>query len=144
MSETSIPTAPTGRNMVLDHPVAQRMRNLEGIYPLLTVVFVGVWLVIEFDGGSFSVENLLVRSVALAIVAAGQTFAVVSGSIDLSVAQNLTLSAMVAARIMDGSTDRLFVGIVVALGVALLVGIVNGLVVTKLNVNGFIATLGMS
>lgn len=144
MSDTATPAAPSGRNMVLDHPVAQRVRNAEGIYPLLMVVFVGVWLVIEFDGGSFTIENLLVRSVALAIVASGQTLAIVSGSIDLSVAQNLTLSAMVAARIMDGSSDRLLIGIAVALGISLLVGIVNGLVVTKLNVNGFIATLGMS
>ncbi len=131
-------------NMVLDHPVAKRLRNVEGIYPLFAFVFITVWFLIFIDGGSLSFETLLVRSVALAIVAAGQTLVVVSGSIDLSVAQVLTLSAMLAARIMDGNSDQIAVGILAALGVSLLIGIINGLVVTKLGVNGFIATLGMS
>jgi len=131
-------------NPVLDHPLAKRLRAGDGIYPLLAVVFAIVWLLIFIDGGSLSFKNLLVRSVALAIVAAGQTLVVVAGSIDLSIPQVMTLSAMVAARVMDGSSDRLLLGIVVALVVSLVVGLANGLIVTRLGVNGFIATLGMS
>ena len=45
---------------------------------------------------------MLQRSVALGIVAAGQTVVILAGSLDLSVAYLISLSSLVAAEVMDG------------------------------------------
>ena len=43
---------------------------------------------------------------------------------------------------MDGDPNRIVLGAVAALGVAAVVGLVNGLIISGLKVNAFIATLG--
>ena len=114
-----------------------------GIYILLAVMFVGTWLLVELDGGNFNLENILVRTVALGIVATGQTFVIIGGSIDLSVVPLITISAMLTASVSTTSAVSVLGALAVILGLALAVGLANGLVIAGLGVNGFIATLGM-
>ena len=86
---------------------------------------------------------MLQRSVALGIVSAGQTVVILLGSLDLSVAAADLLASLLTAQHdgrLDGQRrpgDRCSSS---ALGVG--VGLVNGLIITKLRVNAFIATLG--
>jgi erythritol transport system permease protein len=101
-----------------------------------------------------SIENLLImsRHVALnAFLAIGMTFVIVAGGIDLSVGSVVGLTGMVAGGLIlkgipIGSEYTLFLSvpavIVVALIVGVLVGAINGLLITRLNVAPFIATLG--
>ena len=74
-----------------------------GIYILLAVMFVSTWLLVEVDGGNFNLENILVRTVALGIVATGQTFVIIGGSIDLSVVPLITIWAMLTASVSTTS-----------------------------------------
>ena len=85
---------------------------------------------------------MLERSVALGIVAAGQTLVILGASLDLSVAYVISLTSIVGAETMNGDSGRVMLGIGAALLVGATVGLVNGLVITKLRVNAFIATLG--
>ena len=85
---------------------------------------------------------MLVRSVALGIVAAGQTLVIVGGSLDLSVAYLISVSTIVAATAMGGDAASIPLGIGAVLAVGAGVGLINGLIITKLRVNAFIATLG--
>ena len=70
-------------------------------------LYVGVALwtgqtkMLETDG----VIGLLQRMVALGIVALGQTFAILAGSIDLSVANLISVAAVLASFIMQGRPD---------------------------------------
>jgi ribose/xylose/arabinose/galactoside ABC-type transport system permease subunit len=118
------------------------------VYGALIGVFVLAWIVVTIDGGDFvtrdNVVNMLQRSVALGIVSAGQTVAILVGSLDLSVAQLISLSSLLGAEAMDGSEANLVPAIALVLAVGAGVGLVNGLVITKLRVNAFIATLGMA
>ena len=50
--------------------------------------------------------NILQRTVALGIVAVGQTIAILAGSLDLSVAYLISLTSLVAAETMDGRRRR--------------------------------------
>jgi ribose transport system permease protein len=69
---------------------------------------------------------------------------VVTGSLDLSVAYLIGLCSLVAAETMNGSTSMILPAVLLALAVAAVVGLVNGLVITVLKANAFIATLGVA
>src|ERR1041385_6434964 len=77
----------------------------------------------------------------LALLSLGQTFAILSGGIDLSVGSLLALVSVVCAQVMRefGLVEGIAAG-VTAGGVA---GLVNGLIVARARVPAFIATLGM-
>jgi len=111
------------------------------------IVVIG-WLVVTLDGGTFfasgNLTNILQRSVALGIVSVGQTVAILAGSLDLSVSYLISLASLVGAETMDGRESMLVPAIALTLALGAGVGLVNGLVITKLRVNAFIATLGMA
>ena len=77
----------------------------------------------------------------LALLSLGQTFAILSGGIDLSVGSLLALVSVVCAQQMlnFGLVEGIAAGILAG-GLA---GLVNGLVISKARVPAFIATLGM-
>lgn len=113
---------------------------------LLAVVVVGAVLVSTVGRNFFSPGNL--RSVmtgmsVLGFVAIGQTLVILCASLDLSVPYVVSLTSLLAAETMAGDSARIPLAIAVTLGVAAAIGLVNGLVVTKLRVHGFMATLGM-
>jgi ribose/xylose/arabinose/galactoside ABC-type transport system permease subunit len=116
------------------------------VFGALVGVFVFAWVSVTVDGGDFltvdNVVNMLQRSVALGIVAAGQTVVILAGSLDLSVAYVISLSSLLAAEVMDGQEANLVPGILAVLALGVVIGVGNGVIVTKLRVNAFIATLG--
>lgn len=89
--------------------------------------------------------NILRQAVALGMVSIGQTFVILAAGIDLSVGATISLVAVYTSGLMDGRPGlQVIVPIVLLMiALALLVGLVNGLVITKLKVPPFIATLGM-
>ncbi|MFI6316706.1 ABC transporter permease [Nonomuraea sp. NPDC050556] len=116
------------------------------VFAALGLLLVVGWIIVAADGGQFlSQENIVgiqQRSAALGIVAVGQTLAILAGSLDLSVAVLISLSSLVAAEVMGAY--GVLAGIGAVLGVSALTGLVNGLVITKLKVHAFIATLGVT
>jgi ribose transport system permease protein len=134
-----------------ERPTAVRRRRVPTggaapIYGALVVVFLLGWAIVAADGGTFvSVDNtvdMLQRSVGLGIVAVGQTVAILAGSLDLSVAYVLSAASLVMAEVAGPDESRLWLGVLAVVALGVVVGLVNGLVITKLRVNAFIATLG--
>jgi ribose transport system permease protein len=142
MSNTSIPMNRI-RNFFLTIRVSP-------VYIFLIVVFIfgGVLDQAFSDGQIFTnpaiLMNILVRSVALGIVAVGQTLVVLGASIDLSVAYTISITAVLSSYIMQGDPAKVPLAILVVFVIGGVIGLVNGLIITKLNVNSFIATLGTS
>ncbi len=92
----------------------------------------------------FTVSNLVnvvQQSAIIAVVAAGMTFVIISGGIDLSVGSIVALAGLVAADALHSGLP-VTVAVTVALLVGLLVGIVNGVLITFGKLPPFIATLG--
>ena len=116
------------------------------VFAALLGVFVLTWVVLTASGEEFlsldNVVNMLQRSVALGIVSIGQTLAILVGSLDLSVAYVISLASLLAATTMDGDSANVPFAVALTLGIGALIGLANGLVITKLRVNAFIATLG--
>ncbi len=102
-----------------------------------------------------SPDNLIImtRHVAMnAILAIGMLMVILNGGIDLSVGSSVGLSGVVAGYLLQGAavpgTDLVayppvWAVIVISLAVGGLVGYTNGILVSRLNVAPFIATLGM-
>jgi len=85
------------------------------------------------------------QSVALGLVAIGQTVVILAGGIDISIGATISMVAVYSSGLMAGTSDPLvFVPIMfVALAMALVVGLVNSLLVSRLRVAAFIATMAM-
>ncbi|CAN7728174.1 MULTISPECIES: ABC transporter permease [unclassified Ensifer] len=88
--------------------------------------------------------SILNRSIALGMTAVGQTFAILVGSIDLSVAHLISASAVVSSAIMNGDPAMMVPAVLAVLLMGVLVGTLNGLLIIRLEVNPLIATLGMA
>lgn len=86
--------------------------------------------------------NIVDQTVILMILAIATTMVLIAGGIDLSIASILGLSGGVAAYLMSNGLP-MPVAFVAALATGTSLGIVNGLVITKLGVPDFIATLAM-
>jgi ribose transport system permease protein len=86
-----------------------------------------------------NIVNLLTNAATVAIAAAGMTFAITGGGFDLSVGSLLALTTCVLGKLVP------HLGAWGAVGVALLVGAVlgavNGVIITKLRIQTFVATL---
>ncbi|MDQ1103608.1 ABC transporter permease [Nocardioides zeae] len=86
-------------------------------------------------------QNILSQVCVLGILAAGQTFLVIGGQMDLSVGSFVSFVGVLAAqRIADGWSTAAVVAL--ALGIGIVVGLVWGLAVAFLQVPPFVLTLG--
>lgn len=123
--------------------VGSALRSTGTILGVLIVIL--VW--IRFQNPNFTDPpvflNFVRRAAPLMILAAGQLFVVAAGGFDLSVGSIVTATVVVAARYSDGDPGNTWWLIPALLVGGGAVGLVNGLVVTKLKVPSFIATLAM-
>lgn len=88
-----------------------------------------------------------------ALLAIGMTFVILTGGIDLSVGSIVGLTAMIAGLLINTGLSIPALGVVVyphtwmilliSIVIATLIGMINGLIITRFNVAPFIATLGM-
>lgn len=86
--------------------------------------------------------NILAASSVIAIVTFGQCFVIVCGGFDLAVGGVVPLGGVLYARLtIGGMTSWQAIVLVIVAGAG--IGSIIGLIVTQLNVNPFIATLGM-
>lgn len=90
------------------------------------------------SGGN--VSNMLLQAAPLGIVVIGQAFVILVRGLDLSVASVMATAAVAATSFNGQDTDALLI-FVVAIGIGLITGLVNGLLVAKRNVSPFLATL---
>ncbi len=127
-----------------------RSIRIPPVYYFLILIFLAGGLLDQVfaDGQIFTnpaiMLNIIVRSVALGIVAVGQSLVIIGASIDLSVAYTISITAVMSSYVMVGKTENVPLAILVVFGIGAAIGMVNGLTITKLHVNPFIATLGTS
>ena len=90
----------------------------------------------------FNLRIVLAQTVIVAIGAIGMTMLIISGGIDLSVGSVIALTGVVTALNLSAGRAPLL-AVIAGVAVGGLIGIVNGLAITRLKVVPFIATLGM-
>jgi ribose transport system permease protein len=87
-----------------------------------------------------NIFNILSQNVQVGLIALGMTFVMIAGGFDLSVGAIYAAGATVYA--MEAKEMALPLAALVALAVGLVCGSLNGIIVTRLKVNPFVATLG--
>src|SRR5579859_1643128 len=88
---------------------------------------------------------------SLGVIVVGESLILLIGGMDLSLESTYGLAPMVAAWLIvpaasfgNGMMLGSFLGIVILLAIGVAVGLVNGLLIVKGRLNGFIVTLGMT
>ena len=119
------------------------LRKIPPVYPIFIAVLIGVGQLNPNFATSDGILLFLRRSSPLAILAIGQLFVLASGGFDLSQGSLVTLSIIGSSLIIYNNEDNSYLAILIVLGIGIMVGLVNGFVVSFLKVPSLIATLGM-
>ncbi|MGZ4335843.1 MAG: ABC transporter permease [Gaiellaceae bacterium] len=110
------------------------------------IVALGAYAAIRQDAflTSYNLGNLLLSALPLALVAIGQTNALLVGGFDVSVAALMTMCVVVASFTLqpDMSWPVLLVGALAVLGVGLATGVFNATLIRLLKLPSIIATIG--
>jgi ribose transport system permease protein len=134
--------------------LVQRIADLRAwLFLVALILGFEVWSRLSFGGtfifNPFNITSIAIFAVAPLLLATGQTFVIISGGIDLSMGFIMGLAAVVAAHVINwagpvmGLPMAVLFGSLVAIGVAMIPGFVNGVLVSRLRVPPFIGTLGM-
>jgi ribose/xylose/arabinose/galactoside ABC-type transport system permease subunit len=114
------------------------LQNLGVFVPFVVVLVAGIAIAPNFLSPS-NITNMLVNASILAIVGFGMTVVIAVRGIDLSVGSAQALTCCLVAASVNGFGP--LGGIAVGLIAGAVLGLINGLVTTKLRVPGFITTL---
>lgn len=131
--------------------------NLSLLFALVGIVVVVVWLQPLFLSWQNLMNSLSQSIVIVGLLAVGQTVVIVAGMLDISVGSIASVASVTAASaIVAGSIvipggfeipipfaeGSMQAGVIIGILTGVALGVVNGLIVTKLHVNPIIATLG--
>lgn len=117
---------------------------------LLLIITIAVFVVmyscaVTMLGGGFTKSqtflNLFNENAALIIISCGMSLVMITGGIDISVGAVTSLVCMCCAVHLDFNGGNVFTSILIALGIGLLFGLVQGFLIAYLEVQPFIVTL---
>src|SRR5919204_5808344 len=126
------------------------MKGFRGWLPLAFLTLIGLGLgayaAVAQDAflTEYNLNNLLLTTMPLALVAIGQTNALLVGGFDVSVAALMTMCVVTASFTLPetASTSRLVFGSLAIVGVGLATGLFNAILIRMLRLPSIIATLG--
>jgi ribose transport system permease protein len=117
------------------------LARIPGVAIVLVLLIVGFTLANPKFATPGNLANLLVQSTLLTLLALPMTLVIMTEGLDLSIGAVLTLASIALALTVVG-TGSAALGVLAGLGVGLGFGLLNGWLVTALNLPPFIATLG--
>lgn len=112
-----------------------------GIYIALLIVLIVARFLSPAFYQSTNILNVLRQASALGILSVGQTIVMISGGIDLSVAATMQLATIAIAELSGARGLPVLPAILFVMVLSALVGVANGLLVTRYRVPAFVATL---
>ena len=111
-------------------------------------IFVGVFIVFAIALGSKgflnanNLINILRQTAVISIIAVAGTFVMAAGQIDLTVGAVAAMTAMIVSLILE-KTNSIILALAVGVVFGALIGLVNGVLVTRFGLPAFLATMGM-
>ena len=112
----------------------------------IIIAFVLICIILSVTSPVFltttNIINVIRQTSIYGIMAVGMTFIILTGGIDLSIGSIMAIAGAVCAGLLkDGNSIAIVIP--VTIGVGILCGLTNGLVITVGKITPFVATLGM-
>ena len=124
----------------------QPLSNTSLLLLITICIFVGMYVLamIIWGGGFLNPQqffNLFNNNAYLIVIACGLTIVMITGGIDISVGGTIALITMATVVVMEDHNGGILSSILIALGIGLAMGIVQGYLVSFLKIQPFIVTL---
>ena len=144
MSEIATKHVSKDNSSGIRETLAKRGLAVNGLIRFIAVVV--LFIVFSITAKNFftmrSVLSLLLQTSAITLMGIGVTFTIITGGIDLSIGSVVALSGTIAVMVAIAGFPNWF-GMLIGLLVGVVCGLLNGLMITKMKLPPFIATLGM-
>ncbi|HTI01350.1 MAG TPA: ABC transporter permease [Acidisoma sp.] len=129
----------------MENSLVRRLIGTPELGPLiLLIVEIAAFGTLNNDFLSpLNISNILAFTVELGLIALAMTLLMTSGEFDLSVGSVFGFSPVLLWTLHNSGSASLVVSFIIAMAVAALIGLVNGLFVTRLKIPSFLVTLGM-
>ena len=113
------------------------------IYALVLLVGIGAGLYSERFRDPGNLTNVLRQTIVLGLLAIGQSLVILAGGIDMSIALIARVSTLIVAVQFGGNDSLILPLMALGLCIGALLGLVNGLIITRVYASPFIVTFGM-
>jgi ribose transport system permease protein len=113
------------------------------IYALVLVVGIGAGVYSERFRDPGNLTNVLRQTIVLGLLAIGQSLVILAGGIDMSVALIARLSTLIVAVLFGGNDALILPLLALGLTIGAVLGLINGLIITRVYASPFIVTFGM-
>jgi ribose transport system permease protein len=132
-------TAPARPLRVPTWKAVAKLQQHGALVALLAVCLFGAMRYYAFPTPE-NLLNVLRQNSMLGLVALGMTFVILTGGIDLSVGAVLAVAGVVAANLADRG---MVIAVLAGIAAGTILGLTNGVVITKARIQPFIVTLAM-
>ena len=113
------------------------------IYALVLLVGVGAGVYSERFRDPGNLTNVLRQTIVLGLLAIGQSLVIIAGGIDMSIALIARVATLIVAVLFGGSESLIVPLLLLGLMIGAALGLVNGLIITRVYASPFIVTFGM-
>lgn len=137
--------AAASRGRFIDQPLGGRPLSywLTTLGPWLGILLFGLFMALVRPEwlSVINLRNILIQASVFVILAVGMTFVITGGGIDLSVGAMTGAAALMLAWLVKFTATPEVLAILAAFAAGALMGAINGLLITRLKMPDFIATL---
>lgn len=126
---------------------SKNKRNIQWDKYMVYIIFVVVFILFAIILGNKgfiqprNLINILRQTAMISVMAVAGVFVMAAGQIDLTVGAITAMTAMIVSLVLQ-STNSIFLALIAGIGFGTVIGCINGLLVTKLKLPAFLATLG--
>jgi ribose transport system permease protein len=120
------------------------IKKIPPVYPVFFIIFIVLGFLNPVKYQSMNGVMAFLRTASpLAVIAIGEMIILAIGGFDLTVGAIVTFVVLVSSKLLANDPANAIPSIMIMLGCGVIIGLVNGLVVSYLKVPSFITTLGM-
>ncbi len=120
------------------------IKKIPPVYPIFLIIFLTLGFLNPVKYQSMNGIMTFLRTASpLAVLAVGEMFVLAIGGFDLTVGAIVTFVVLVSSKLLANDPANAYPAIMIMLGLGVLIGLTNGLIVSYLKVPSFITTLGM-
>ncbi len=117
------------------------MKKILGILGLLIFICVATAIMSDRFLTEFNIENLIRRTALFGIISIGAAFVIITGGIDLSIGSVVCLIGCLLPHLLIEYEMSVVMTLLTVAVISLLIGLVHGLLITKMKLQPFIVTL---